>query len=201
MEGIVADPAAPVARLPLLTPAEREQLAAWNRTDAAYPVGECIHDLFEAQAARTPDAEAVVAGEQRLTYAELNRRANRLLSHLRGMGVGPEMLVGLYLERTPDLLVGVLAVLKAGGAYVPLDPAYPGERVAAVVEDAGLGVILTLDALANDLPRNGARMSAWTPRNKNRRRKSEENLVPVGNIRKPRLRRSTPPARPASPRA
>ena len=176
LEGIVADPAAPVARLPLLTPAEREQLAAWNRTDAAYPVGECIHDLFEAQAARTPDAEAVVAGEQRLTYAELNRRANRLAQRLRGMGVGAETLVGLYIERTPDLLVGVLAVLKAGGAYVPLDPAYPGERVAAVVEDAGLGVILTLGALANDLPRNGVRIVRLDAPEQESASEVEENL-------------------------
>ncbi len=171
LEGIVADPDAPVARVPLLTPAEREQIAAWNRTDAAYPVGECIHDLFEAQAARTPDAEAVVAGERRLTYAELNRRADRLARRLRDMGVGPEVLVGLYLERTPDLLVGVLAVLKAGGAYVPLDPAYPGERVAAVVEDVpGFGVILTPPPWSTICHGTGRKSSAWTPRNKNRRR-------------------------------
>ncbi len=176
MEGIVADPAAPVGRLPLLTPADRELLASWNRTDAAYPVGECINEHFEAQAARTPEAEAVVAGERRLTYAELNRRANRLARRLSDMGVGPETLVGLYLERSPDLLVAVLAVLKAGGAYVPLDPAYPGERVAAVVDDAGLGVILTQGALADDLPTNGAHIVRLDSAERESAPVAEENL-------------------------
>ncbi|HEY1380035.1 MAG TPA: condensation domain-containing protein, partial [Gemmataceae bacterium] len=157
LEAVVADPDLKLSRLPLLTAAEREQLAAWNRTAADYPTGECIHELFAAQAARTPDAAAVVCGDRRLTYRELNVRANRLAHFLRGLGVGPEVLVGLYLDRSPELLVGVLGVLKAGGAYVPLDPAYPGERLAGVAEDAGFPVLLTRRALAHDLPAGGAR--------------------------------------------
>src|SRR5262249_56812328 len=95
---------------------------------------------------------------RRLTYGELNRRANRLAHHLRDLGVGPEVLVGLYVERSPELLVGVLGVLKAGGAYVPLDPDYPGERLAAVVEDAGFPVLLTQRTLVKDLPAGAARL-------------------------------------------
>jgi non-ribosomal peptide synthetase component F len=156
LEAAVADPGLKLSRLPLLTAAEREQLAAWNRTDASYPADECIHELFEAQAARTPEAVAVVCDGRSLTYRELNRRANRLANRLRALGVGPEVLVGLYLERSPDLMVGVLGVRKAGGAYVPLDPAYPGQRLAAVVEDAEPRVLLTQRALADDLPGNAA---------------------------------------------
>src|SRR5690349_14038044 len=106
LEAVVGDPDQKLSRLPQLTAAERQQLAAWNRTAADYPADACIHELFEAQAARTPDAVAVVAGDHRLTYGELNRRANRLAHFLRGLGVGPEVLVGLYVERSPELLVG-----------------------------------------------------------------------------------------------
>jgi non-ribosomal peptide synthetase component F len=156
LEAVVAEPGRKLSRLPLLTAAEQEQLAAWNRTDASYPADECIHELFEMQAARTPDAVAVVCGDGSLTYRELNRRANRLANRLRALGVGPEVLVGLYLERSLDLLIGVLGVLKTGGAYVPLDPAYPGLRLAAIVEDAEPRVLLTQRALVADLPANGA---------------------------------------------
>jgi amino acid adenylation domain-containing protein len=158
LEAVVADPDLNLPSLPLLTPAEHQQLAAWNRTEADHPEGKCIHHLFEAQVARSPDAVAVVCGERRLTYGELNGRANRLAHRLRDLGVGPEVLVGLYLDRSPELLIGVLGVLKAGGAYVPLDPAYPGERLGAVVEDAGFPVLLTQRALRKDLPAGGARL-------------------------------------------
>jgi amino acid adenylation domain-containing protein len=157
LEAVVADPNRKFSRLPLLTPDERRQRAAWNRTAVDHPADECVHELFEAQAARAPEAIAVVSGDRRLRYGELNRRANRLAHQLRGLGVGPEVPVGLYLDRSPDLLVGVLGVLKAGGAYVPLDPAYPGERLAAVVEDAGFPVLLTQRALVKDLPAGAAR--------------------------------------------
>src|SRR5262249_1350637 len=142
LEAVVAEPDLPLARLPLLTPAERQQLAAWNDTHADYPAG-CIHELFEAQAERTPEGGAVGCGAEALTYRELNRRANRLAHRLRDLGVGPDVPVGLYVERSPELLVGLFGVLKAGGAYVPLDPAYPGERLAAVAEDARFPVLLT----------------------------------------------------------
>jgi amino acid adenylation domain-containing protein/thioester reductase-like protein len=156
LEAVVSDPGLKLSRMPLLTKSEREQLAEWNRASASYPADGCIHELFEAQAARTPDAVAVVCGDRRLTYGELNRRANRLASRLRDLGVGPEVLVGLYLERSLDLLVGVFGVLKAGGAYVPLDPTYRGQRVAAILEDAEPRVLLTQRSLVDDLPGNAA---------------------------------------------
>ena len=181
LEAVVAVPDLELARLPLLTQAEKRQLDEWGLTRADYPEGECISELFEAQAARTPDAEAVVGDGRRLTYGELNRRANRLAHRLRSLGVGPEGLVGLYLDRSPELLVGLLAVLKAGGAYVPLDPAYPGERVAAVMEDAGLRWVLTQLALADDLPRNGARLLCVDAEERERAPGNDESLARSAN--------------------
>jgi amino acid adenylation domain-containing protein len=155
LEAVVADPDRKLSRLSLLTAAERRQFAAWNSKAVRYPTGECAHELFEAQVARTPEAVALVVGDRQVTYRELNRRANRLAHQLREFGVGPEVLVGLYVERAPELLVGILGILKAGGAYVPLDPAYPGERLNAIVEDAGCSVLLTQHALVNDLSTTG----------------------------------------------
>jgi amino acid adenylation domain-containing protein len=157
LEAVVADPDLRLSRLPLLTAAERRQLAAWNQTAVDHPAGECAHELFEAQAARTPNAVALVCGDRRLTYHELNQRSNRLAHHLRDLGVGPEVLVGLYVERSPELLVGILGILKAGGAYVPLDPAYPGERLAAIVDDTGFSLLLTQRPLVEDLPDSEAK--------------------------------------------
>ena len=126
LEAIVADPGQRIGELPLLSAAERHQLLVeWNDTAADYPRNRCIHELFEAQAARTPEAVAVVFEDRQLTYAELNARANQLAHHLIGLGVGPEVLVGICMERSLELIVGLLAILKAGGAYVPLDPGYP----------------------------------------------------------------------------
>ena len=121
----VADPDRRLSDLPLLTDAERQQLVAWNDTRAEYPRDRCVHELFQEQAARTPAAVAVAGGGVTLTYAELNRRANRLARRLRALGVRPESLVGLCAERTPDMVVGLLGILKAGGAYVPIDPDLP----------------------------------------------------------------------------
>jgi amino acid adenylation domain-containing protein/thioester reductase-like protein len=156
LEAVITDPGLKLSRLPLLTAAEQKQMAAWNRTDKSYCTDECIYELFEAQAARTPESTAVVCGDHSLSYRELDRRANRLAHRLQDLGVRPEVLVGLYLERSLDLLVGMLGVLKAGGAYVPLDPAYPGQRLTAIVEDAEPRVLLTQRALVNDLPGNAA---------------------------------------------
>src|SRR5215216_1921096 len=103
----------------------------------------CIHELFEAQAARTPEAVAVVFHDERVSYQELNRRANQLAHYLRRLGVGPEIQVGILLERSVEMIVGLLAILKAGGAYVPLDPQYPRERLAFMIEDARLKVLIT----------------------------------------------------------
>jgi len=159
IEGIMKAPERRVSELSLLTAEEREELlVAWNDTRAEYPEKGCIHDLFEQQAARTPDAIAVVSGDQRLTYAELNRRANQLAHHLRSLRVGPEVLVGLCLERSPSMLVGLLAILKAGGAYVPLDPTYPGERLAFTLQDSGAPVVLTEERLAGRLDVGEARV-------------------------------------------
>ena len=126
LEAIVADPARRIGELPLLTEAERDQLlVAWNATSTDYPRDLCVHQLVEAQALRTPDAVAVVCDDRHLTYAALNARANQVAHQLRTLGVGPEVLVGICLERSLDLIVGLLGILKAGGAYVPLDPSYP----------------------------------------------------------------------------
>ena len=144
LEAIVADPGQAISQLPLLTEAERHQLLVeWNDTAVEYPRDRCIHQLFEAQVERSPQATALVYETQQLTYGELNARANRLAHHLRSLGVGPEVLVGVCLERSPELVVGLLAILKAGGAYVPLDPGYPAERLAFMLQDTQAPVLLT----------------------------------------------------------
>ncbi|MDQ3942480.1 MAG: condensation domain-containing protein, partial [Actinomycetota bacterium] len=127
LEGIMTEPERRISELPLLTEAERHQLLVeWNDTQTDYPKDQCVHVLFETQAERTPDAVAVVFEDQRLTYRELNRRSNQLARHLRKLGVGrPEVSVGICVERSVEMVVGLLGILKAGGAYVPLDPAYP----------------------------------------------------------------------------
>ncbi|HEU4561408.1 MAG TPA: non-ribosomal peptide synthase/polyketide synthase [Longimicrobium sp.] len=146
-----------LSKLALLEDAERRQVVAeWNATDAAYPRERCAHELFEAQAERTPGAVALRHAGGSLTYGELEERANRLARHLRGLGVGPDARVGLCLERGPELMIGVLGILKAGGAYVPLDPAYPVERLAYMLEDSAARVLLTQASLAERLPAGGA---------------------------------------------
>ncbi|HSF38226.1 MAG TPA: amino acid adenylation domain-containing protein, partial [Thermoanaerobaculia bacterium] len=139
---IASDPAAPVSSLPLLTPEERRQLVAWN--DAAPPGEEgLLHERFLAQAERTPEAVALIVGDERISYAELRRRSGALAARLQTLGVGPEVPVGIRLGRSADLVVAMLATLEAGGFYVPLDPAYPAERLDFLVKDSGAAVILT----------------------------------------------------------
>ncbi|HEX7242310.1 MAG TPA: amino acid adenylation domain-containing protein, partial [Longimicrobiaceae bacterium] len=151
--GMAADPDRPVAGLPLLPEAERRQvLEGWNGEAARDHPAVPTHELIAAQARRTPEAVAVSHRGQVLTYAELDRRANRLARHLRGLGVGPEARVGVSLPRTPELVVALVAVLRAGGAYVPLDPAYPRERRGWMLEDAGARLVLTVSGLAGRLP-------------------------------------------------
>jgi amino acid adenylation domain-containing protein len=128
---------------PLTDEAWQQIVVDWNDTAASYPLDRCAHQLFEDQVERTPDAVAVVYEERQLTYQELNRRANQLAHYLRRLGVGPEVLVGLCVERSPDMIVGVLGILKAGGAYVPLDPAYPPDRLAFMLADSRAPVLLT----------------------------------------------------------
>jgi natural product biosynthesis luciferase-like monooxygenase protein len=142
-------PDARAATLSMLTPGEREELLVW-RNDTALPVREdaCVHDLIEEQAARTPRAVAFVAGDETLSYEELEQRSNRMARYLVARGVGPEVLVGIRLERSADMLVAVLGTLKAGGAYLPLDPSYPEERIRYMIEDSGIRVVVTRTELA-----------------------------------------------------
>ncbi|HEX6751683.1 MAG TPA: amino acid adenylation domain-containing protein [Longimicrobium sp.] len=141
-----------ISRLDLLGDAERSRvLDEWNRTERPYPRGVCIHELFDAQVRERPGAAALVWGEESLTYRELDARANRLAHHLVRLGVGPEARVGVLLARSAELIVSLLAVLKAGGCYVPLDPAYPPERLALMLADAGASVLVTRGALASGL--------------------------------------------------
>ncbi len=156
VERVVADPVQHIATLPLLTETECHQvLVEWNATQAIYPRGKCIHQLFEEQVERTPEAVAVVFEGEQLTYRELNQRANQLAHHLQQLGVGPEVLVGLCVERSLDMVVGLLGILKAGGAYVPLDPGFPSERIAFMLEDAQAAVLVTQQRLLTQLPSQG----------------------------------------------
>jgi amino acid adenylation domain-containing protein len=144
---------APIAALEMLSPAERRKiLHDWNDTTAVYPADLCLHQLFEAQAAKTPNGIAIAFGDTKFTYGELNRRANQLARHLRGLGVGADARVGLLLERSTEMMVGLLGILKAGGAYVPLDPAYPEQRLAFMLEDAQIEVLLTQQRLVDKFP-------------------------------------------------
>ncbi|WOB66747.1 non-ribosomal peptide synthetase [Microcystis aeruginosa] len=153
LEALVVNPQQPIFQLPLLTEVEaKELLKDWNATEKAYPFHQCIHHLFEEQAARTPAAVAVVFEGQELTYQELNIQANQLAHYLQSLGVNSEVLVGIYLERSLLVIVGLLAVLKAGGAYIPLDPDYPQQRLTYMAEDAQISLLLTQESLLDSLP-------------------------------------------------
>ncbi|PMB52380.1 non-ribosomal peptide synthetase [Fischerella thermalis CCMEE 5201] len=155
LEGVVANPQHRLSELPLLTEFEQHQfLREWNNTGVAYPQQKCIHELFEAQVERTPDAVAVVFEEEQLTYCELNTKANQLAHYLRSLGVKPEVLVGICVKRSLLMVIGLLAILKAGGAYVPLDPTYPPERLAFILHDAQVSVLLTQQRLMENLPQH-----------------------------------------------
>ncbi|MBK8985704.1 MAG: amino acid adenylation domain-containing protein [Chloroflexi bacterium] len=154
LANILADPDSPLADLSLLPEAERRLLADWNDTAVSLPPIHSIHQLFEQQAELRPEATAVISGSQQLTYAELNRRANQLAHYLRASGVGPETFVGIFLERSPEMIIALLGVWKAGGAYLPLDPAYPPERLAFMLADAQPTLLLTQQTLLPRLPAN-----------------------------------------------
>jgi natural product biosynthesis luciferase-like monooxygenase protein len=150
---------APLAGVPLMTAAERERLlVTWNATHKAYPDHTTVHGLFERQVKRTPDAVAVICEDERRTYAQLDRAANQLARHLRKLGAGPEVLVGICLDRSIDLLTGVYGILKAGAAYVPLDPTYPADRLAFMMEDARCPILLTQRGLLPRLPPHQAKV-------------------------------------------
>jgi len=153
LESLVQHPDQRIAQAPLLTEAERRQLLSeWNNTQADYPREQCVHQLFEAQVERAPEAIALTLDDQHLTYGELNRRANQLAHYLRPLGVGPESVVGLCVQRSLDMVVGALGVLKAGGGYIPLDPAYPSGRLAFMLQDARINILLTQSQLLERLP-------------------------------------------------
>jgi amino acid adenylation domain-containing protein/thioester reductase-like protein len=158
LEAIATNPQQRISQLPMLTESEQELLVDWNDTQINYPQDKCIHKLFEAQVERTPDAVAVVFENQQLTYHELNCRANQLAHYLQSLGVKPDVLVGICVERSLEMLLGILGILKAGGAYVPLDPEYPQDRLRFMLEDAAVSVLLTQQKLVEKLPEHQARV-------------------------------------------
>jgi amino acid adenylation domain-containing protein len=159
LRSVTANPDERISRLSLLSSDETQQLlVGWNETGADYPKDSCLHELFEKQAAKTPDAMALLFEDERLTFAELNERANRLGHYLQRMGVGPEHRVGVLMERSVEMVVALLGIMKAGGAYVPLDPAYPRERLALMLSDAGVALMLAQEPLLEKLPEHDARV-------------------------------------------
>jgi amino acid adenylation domain-containing protein len=158
LQALISDASVRLRDLPLLTEAERHQiLVEWNDTKKAYPSDKCIHQLFEEQVEKTPEAVAVVFEDQQLTYAQLNAKANQLAHYLRGLGVKPDTLVAICVERSLEMVIGLLGILKAGGAYVPLDPDYPAERLAYMLQDTAAPVLLTQGRLKERLPAHQAR--------------------------------------------
>jgi aspartate racemase len=180
LEGIVANPDRRLSDLPLLTGVERQQLLVeWNQTKQDYPGNKCVHELFEEQVERVPEATAVIFEDRQLTYRQVNEHANQLARYLQGLGVGPETLVGICVERSLEMVVGLLGILKAGGAYVPLDPSYPKERLAFMLEDTQAPVLLAQSTLLDRIPTANARVirlalgvTSWA-------QESPENLDPA----------------------
>jgi amino acid adenylation domain-containing protein len=159
LTGIAENPDLPIFTLPILTAAEQQKiLVDWNSTQADYPQEQCVHQLFEAQVNKTPEAISIVCGDEQLTYQELNARANQLAHHLQTLGIKPEVPVGVCISRSIEMMVGILGILKAGGAYLPLDPTYPAERLAYMLTDAQVPVLLTQDSLRANLPNHTAQV-------------------------------------------
>jgi amino acid adenylation domain-containing protein len=152
LEAIVVNPRQQISSLPLLTATEQHLLLEWNDTQVEYPQDRCIHQLFEQRVKITPNAIAVVFQEQQLTYQQLNARSNQLARYLQSLGVKPQVLVGICVDRSLDTIVGLLGILKAGGAYVPLDPAYPKERLTFMLSNSQVSVLLTQQSLVESLP-------------------------------------------------
>ncbi|MFJ2482034.1 non-ribosomal peptide synthetase [Pseudomonas sp. NPDC087598] len=156
LQAMVGDAEQRIGEMPLLDADELQVLVHdWNHTAQHYPTEQCMHQLIEAQADRTPDATALVFGNTELSYAQLDARANQLANLLREQGVGPDVLVGIAVERSIEMVVGLLAIHKAGGAYVPLDPEYPQERLAYMIEDSAIALLLTQSSLLQRLPTEG----------------------------------------------
>jgi len=183
LEGIVATPEQKVGFLPLLTSKERHQLlVSWNDTFASYPENKCIHQLFEEQVERTPDAVGVVFESEQITYQELNAKANQLAHYLQSLGVGPEILVGICVERSIEMVVGLLGILKAGGAYVPLDPDYPSDRIAYMIQDSKLSLLLTELKLIGLFSQNEIETICLDKASEFLLQKSDKNLVTRAGI-------------------
>ena len=175
LDAIVANPDQPVSQLQMLTPDERHQiLVKWNNTGNDYPNSECLHNLFETQAERTPESGAVVFADDELSYGELNRKANQLARYLQAAGIGPGMLVGVCVERSLEMVIGLLGILKSGAAYLPIDPAYPLERQAFILEDSRASVLLTQQRLLKSLPTNTAKIICLDAEWKTISRESDE---------------------------
>lgn len=168
LEGIVADPSQRIAELPLITAAEAQHIVSdWNATDSPHQGNVCVHTMFEQQVERAPQATALCFTEKQITYHELNQSANQIAHFLQKEGVRPDMLVGICMERSLEMIIAILGVLKAGGAYVPLDPKYPQERLAFMLQDAQIPFLLTQRHLTGRLPANAAMpiyvdLNAWT---------------------------------------
>ncbi|NET61630.1 MAG: amino acid adenylation domain-containing protein, partial [Symploca sp. SIO2E6] len=159
LSAAVESPEQLIAKLPIMTEAELQQIfVEWNNTKIDYPLEKCIHQLFETQVRKTPDAVAVIFEDRKLTYSQLNSKANQLAHYLQQLGVKADTRVGICVERSVEMVVGLLAILKAGGAYVPLDPSYPSERLAYMVSDANVSVLLTQESLTTLLPEHQAQI-------------------------------------------
>ena len=158
LDGVLSNAGQRISDLRILGEAENRQLIGWNRTETEFPRGVCVHHLIEAQAKQRPNAAALVFEGEGLSYSDLDKRANQLARRLITMGVGPEVAVGVCMERSMELVVGILGILKAGGAYLPLDPGYPKERLAFMVTDSGLRVILSQQNLRAGLPAGDAQV-------------------------------------------
>lgn len=178
LEAMAEEPDRLLDDLPLMSESERHRIVSeWNQTARPYPENACLHQLFEEQVKRTPDAVALVFGGNRITYRELNRQANRLAHYLRSLGVGPDVPVGLSVGRSPFLPIGMLAILKAGGAYVPLDPNYPSERLNFILRDIDAPVLLTQESLLGRLP-SGAEQVICMDRDRARWEESSPDDLP-----------------------
>jgi amino acid adenylation domain-containing protein len=182
LEGILAHPEERIEKLPLLTAEERHQLLVeWNNNSIGGLYNDlpnkCIHELFEAQVEKTPDAIALVFENKQLTYSQLNAKANKIAHHLQALGVRPSVLVGICMERSLEMVVGVLGILKAGGSFVPLDPAYPRSRLAFMLEDAKVSILLTKDILVEKLPESAAKVVCLDWESAEFSQQSQQNLV------------------------
>ncbi len=157
LDSAVENPSSKVNELKILSEVERDRiLIEWNQTAIDYPKDKCIHQLFEQQARLTPDAIAVIFEQEKLTYQELDNRANQLANYLQTLAVKPDTKVGICIDRCLEMMVGILGILKAGGAYIPLDPAYPQDRLSHMLDDSGVSVLLTKQNLLPELPENNA---------------------------------------------